>query len=119
MSICKGCITLKNQLLAALPCCDYQRLVPYLERVPLSYQQIIYEEAEAIAYVYFPDQGIISLVSTMKDGSTVEIGIVGNEGMVGMPVLWRGNSTTNQAFVQVTGSALRIKGSLVTLLHQP
>ena len=83
MSISKGSVLLENQLLAALPSDEYRRLAPYLERVSLSFEQVLYEEGEPIEYVYFPHQAIVSLVSTMQDGSTVEAGIVGNEGMVG------------------------------------
>ncbi len=101
------------RVLAALPAEEYQRLVPHLELVELSVRQVLYNPEEPITHVYFPNQGIVSLVSTMEDGSTVEVGLVGKEGMVGMPVLWGGKSTTNQAFVQVPGFGMRIKASLL------
>ena len=113
MSISKGCIKLENQLIAALPTSEYQRLIPHLERVTLPLQQVLYEECEPITHVYFPLQGIVSLVSTMEDGGTVEVGMVGNEGIVGMPVLWGGISTITRAFVQIPGFGMKIKGSLL------
>ena len=100
---------IENRLLAALPADEYQRLVPHLERVSLSLHQIIYEAGEPIIHVYFPHQAIVSLVSTMLNGSTAEVGVVGNEGMVGLPVIWGGNTTTTSAFVQVADGGMRMK----------
>lgn len=86
----------KNRLLAALPDQDYQRLIPHLELVSLPRHQVLYDVGEAIAHVYFPTQGMVSLVSIMTDGAIVEVGLTGIEGMVGMPVCWGGNATNNQ-----------------------
>ncbi|MEH1950082.1 MAG: hypothetical protein V7K77_24470 [Nostoc sp.] len=83
-----------NKLLAALPDSDYQHLFPYLKLVPLQVQQILYEAAEPITQVYFPDNAVVSIVTTMEDGSTAEVGIVSNEGMVGIPVILGDNTTT-------------------------
>ncbi len=99
----------KNRLLAALPTQEYERLIPYLELVSLPLRQVIYESGEPIKYVYFPNNAIVSLVSTMSDGATVEVGVVGNEGMVGVPVFLGGDSTLNQAFVQFAGDGMRIE----------
>lgn len=100
----------ENQLLAALPINDYQRLIPHLELVALSNQQMLYDIGESITYVYFPHQVIVSFVSLMEDGSTTEVGLVGKDGMVGMPVCWGGDCSGNiQAIVQMPGTALRMK----------
>ncbi|WP_089130674.1 Crp/Fnr family transcriptional regulator [Tolypothrix sp. NIES-4075] len=98
----------RNKLLAALPDEDYQRLVPDLEFVELPIKQVLYEPEEPIKHVYFVNQGIVSIVYTTEDGSTVEVGMVGNEGMVGIPVFLGGNMTTTTAFVQVPGNAMRM-----------
>ncbi|HEY9876149.1 MAG TPA: Crp/Fnr family transcriptional regulator [Candidatus Obscuribacterales bacterium] len=100
---------IENRLLAALPAEDYQRLVPHLELVPLKFQQVLYEPGEPIAYVYFPHRAIISLLSTMEDGTTVEVGLVGIDGMVGTAVILGGNTTTTLANVQVAGYGMRMK----------
>jgi CRP-like cAMP-binding protein len=100
---------IENRLLAALPASEYQRLVPHLDFVSLSLEQVLYEPEEPIRHVYFPHQAIVSLVSTMLDGSTVEVGLVGNEGIVGVPVFLGGNTTTNCAFVQVADGAMRME----------
>ncbi len=102
---------IENRLLAALPAEDYQRLVPHLEPVELSREQVLYEPFEPIRHVYFPHQAIVSLISTMSDGSTVEVGMVGNDGMVGIPVILGGNTTTTTAFVQVPKGGTRMEAT--------
>lgn len=104
---------IKNRLLAALPAEEYERLVPHLELVSLQLNQILYEFGEPIEYVYFPHQGIVSLLSVLEDGSTVEAGMVGNDGMVGLPVILGGNKTSNQALVQVASNGMRMKAELL------
>lgn len=103
----------KNRLLAALPVEAYQRLVPHLEFVSLAVEQIIYEPGEPFSHVYFPHKALVSLVSMMEDGTTVEVGLVGQEGMVGIPALLGGGTTTNKAFVQVPDSGMRIKADVL------
>ncbi len=115
MSISKGCEPRQNQLLAALSEIEYQRLVPNLELVSLPLRKVIYEPGELITHVYFPHQALVSLVSLMEDGSTVEVGLVGNEGMVGLPVIWGGDTTTTKAFVQIADSGSRMKASLLKI----
>lgn len=98
----------KNHLLAALPMEEYQRLQPHLEVVCLPHRQILHEINEPIDYVYFPTQALVSMVSLMEDGATIEVGVVGRDGMVGLPVCWGGGSATTQAIVQIPGSAIRM-----------
>jgi CRP-like cAMP-binding protein len=103
----------RNRLLAALPTDDYQRLRPHLNQVTLSTNQPIYEAGEPIDYVYFPEDSIISLVSTLKDGSTLEVGLVGNEGMVGIPVIMSGITQAHRAFVQLSNRALQMRADVL------
>ena len=102
-----------NRLLAALPDAEYQRLIPHLEHVSLSLKQVLYEVGEPIEYVYFPHQSIVSALSTMEDGSMVEVGLVGNDGIVGIPAALGDNITATTAMVQVPDSAMRMKASLL------
>lgn len=102
-----------NQLLMALPPGECQRLIPYLEPVNLVLGQVIYEPQQVIKEVYFPVRAMISLVSMMKDNSTTEIGLVGNEGMVGIPVFLGGNIVTNRAIVQIEGNAMKMDASVL------
>ena len=76
----------ENRLLAALPRKEYDRLHPHLERVSLRLRDILYEPNGPIPHVYFPLGGVVSLVIIMDAGFSLEVGIIGNEGMVGTPV---------------------------------
>src|SRR5919199_5898149 len=102
-----------NRLLAALPDSEYQRLVPHLERVPLLVKQVLHKACESIEYVYFPHRAIVSLISTPEEGSNVEVGLVGNEGIVGSPAVLGDNIATTTAMVQVADSAMRLEASLL------
>lgn len=83
----KSSSLVNNKLLAALPEIEYKRLLPYLHLVNLPLGQVIYEPKTLIEWVYFPERSMISLVSILSDNSLTEIGLIGNEGMVGIPVI--------------------------------
>ncbi len=103
-----------NQLLMALPPGEYQRLIPYLKPVNLVLGEVIYEPKQLIKSAYFPVGAMISLVSMMKDGSTTEIGLVGNEGMIGLPVFLGGDlNITNRAIVQIEGKAMKMDADVL------
>ena len=97
-----------NQLLAALPAEDYARLLPGLKPVTLSLGEVIYESQRQMDYVYFPTTSHVSLLYTMIDGSTAEVGLVGNEGLVGIALFMGGDTTPNQAIVQGAGEAFKM-----------
>jgi CRP-like cAMP-binding protein len=101
-----------NRLLAALPAEVYDQLVPSLEPVSLPLKQLLYEPNHAIAYVYFPLTAVISLVTLMQDGQKVEVGTIGNEGMVGLPVFWGAETISGQAFAQIPGEAMQMPSAL-------
>ncbi|HEY9819534.1 MAG TPA: Crp/Fnr family transcriptional regulator [Candidatus Sericytochromatia bacterium] len=102
-----------NRLLAALPDTEYQRLVPHLERVPLPLKQVLHKRGESIEFVYFPHRAIVSLISTAEDGSKVEVGLVGNEGIVGIPAVLGDNIATTTAMVQREDSGMRMEASVL------
>jgi CRP-like cAMP-binding protein len=99
----------ENRLLAALPKEERQRLLPYLEFVPLSLGQVLHEAYQPIRHVYFPINSVISLISTLKDGTMVELGMIGVEGMVGISVLLETDKPFCQAMVQTGDGAVRLK----------
>ncbi len=103
----------KNLLLAALPEEEYQRLAPHLELVSLQVRQVIHESLGPIAHVYFPHEAMISIVNIMEDGSTVEVGLVGREGMAGIPTILGGNISLNQTFVQIADGATRLRADIL------
>lgn len=102
-----------NRLLALLPYKEYQRLLPHLELVPLEFKQVLFEAGERIGFVYFPCTAVISWLTVMEDGSSVEVATVGNEGMTGRRVMLGGARTSGRVIVQVPGSALRLESALL------
>ena len=100
-----------NRLLAALPKAEYQRLLPKLEPFPLVFGEVIYEPGDLIRNVYFPTSGIISLLAEVEDRATLEVGIVGREGMVGLPAFMGVKTSGNRAVVQGVGAAMRMKAN--------
>jgi len=118
-----------NRLLAALPKDEYQRLLPKFAASPLVFGEVIYEAGDRIRDVYFPTSGIISLLAAVADRATLEIGIVGREGMVGLPAFMGVKTSGNRAVVQGAGAAMTMKvaafrkecdngGSLTRLLRR-
>lgn len=101
----------QNRLLASLSRQELKRLLPKMERVELIPRNVLYEANRPIEHVYFPESGVVSLVSKMKDGITMEIATIGKEGMVGLPVFLGAASTPLEAFPQVPGRALRLRSS--------
>jgi CRP-like cAMP-binding protein len=102
----------RNRLLELLPADDFERLRPHLEQVPLDYKFVLSGAGTPILFVYFPVTGVASIVNTMQDGSAAEVGTVGNEGMVGLPIILGDTVAPSDVYVQVPGSALRMPASL-------
>jgi len=98
----------ENRLLAALPRDEYSRLRPHLEKVALPLKEILYESNGPIPHIFFPLSGVVSLVILMDGGFTLEVGTIGNEGMVGTPVFLGSESSPTRAISQVPGEALRM-----------
>ena len=98
----------ENGLLAALPGAEFERLRPDLESVSLPLGTSIYESGARMAYLYFPTEGIISLLQVMENGSSGEIAVVGNEGVVGISLFMGGETTPSRAVVQSAAQALRV-----------
>jgi len=101
-----------NNLLAALPQEEYQRLLPNLEPVSLSIKQVLYEPNEPIEYAYFPNNAVTSLLNLMQDGQTIEAATVGKEGMIGVPLLLGTTQIPIQVIVQIPGDSLRMKADV-------
>lgn len=103
----------KNLILAAIPRPEYRRLLPSLEAVTLSLGERLYKSGSLIEYVYFLDDGLVSLVTHMHDGTTIEVGLIGKDGMVGIPVLLGDDIAFEEAIVQIAGSAVRMKSGVL------
>jgi CRP-like cAMP-binding protein len=101
-----------NRLLGLLSPRDYGRLRPHLEPVPLEYRKSLYEANKRIESVYFIETGVGSLVNTMANGQAAEVGTIGNEGVVGLPLVLGDDRAPTSVYVQVPGEGLRMKASL-------
>lgn len=110
--ISKNSISL-NKLLCTLSDSEFQEIAPYLEEVTLTAGTVLHEAYEPIKIVYFPLTAMISLVSIMENGSTTEIGLIGNEGMIGVPVFLGGEYTINRAIVQLSGKSLKMRSDIL------
>jgi len=104
-----GDIAVGNSILAALLASEYRHLLPRLERVQLKRGQVVYRADQDIDAVYFPEQAVIAMVDVMEDGRTIEVGIIGREGLVGINVFLGGIVTPDKAIVQLPGGALRMR----------
>ena len=98
----------KNHLIAALPPDEFNRLKTSLEPVTLALGEVIYESGEQLEYIFFPTTAIISLLYIMENGSTAEIGMAGNDGLVGIALYMGGSTTPSRAIVQSAGNAFRM-----------
>jgi CRP-like cAMP-binding protein len=98
-----------NLLLAALPGDDYERLLPELETVELRLKDTLYEANQPIRHIHFPLTGVVSMVATLQDGGTVEVGTIGQEGMVGLPAFFGAETAPLTTFAQVPGAAARMR----------
>lgn len=100
-----------NRLLAALSKNEYQQLSPDLEQFPLIFGELLYRRGAVVQHVYFPTSGIVSLLADVDGGGTLEVGIVGREGMAGMSAFMGVRTSPNRVLVQGAGSALRMKAT--------
>ena len=106
-------VPIENRLLALLPPDDYERLRPNLRAVSFSLGEVVYEFGGQLDYVFFPTTSIISLLYTMENGSSAEMGLTGNDGVVGIALFMGGGTMPNRAVVQSAGGALRMKAKIL------
>ena len=102
-----------NHLLEALPTEDYERIFPHLERVPMPLGEVLYESGGELRYAYFPIDCIVSLLYVTENGTSTEIAVVGNEGIIGVALFMGGGTMPNRAVVQSVGSAYRLRATLL------
>ncbi|HEX8187476.1 MAG TPA: Crp/Fnr family transcriptional regulator [Pyrinomonadaceae bacterium] len=108
----------ENRLLALLPAAEQEALRRHAELISLRHGQHAIVPDEPIPSVHFPLTCLLSMVTTMEDGSTVESGTIGREGMAGIPVLLNAGQTTMPTFCQIPGDALRVRSELVRDLYE-
>ncbi|MBD2035984.1 Crp/Fnr family transcriptional regulator [Leptolyngbya sp. FACHB-321] len=103
-------MTAKNQILALLSADVLDRLTPHLEQVTLSQGSIVHQPGEPLLHIFFPLDCLFSITITMQDGATAEVGMVGNQEVLGLNALMGNSATTQTAYmVQIAGNAMRIE----------
>lgn len=119
----------ENRLLSGLDPQVYEQLKPHLEKLSLTARQRLYEPNQPIEHIYFPVNGVVSMLAQMEGGTLVEVATVGNEGMIGLPVFLGASVTPGTSFSQIPGDAFRmsahhfreaiaISGPLTKILHR-
>lgn len=102
-----------NRILAALDKTDYRDLFSQLERVPFVQGEVVYEADSSIDYVYFPETAVFSMLATMEDGRTVEVGPVGKEGLVGIRIALGAETAPDRVVAHIAGNAQRLRASVL------
>ncbi len=100
--------TYKNRILAAVPQEDFDRFFASLQPVSLPLKHLLYRVGDPLDSVYFIEEGVGSVLTSMANGSTIEVGMVGREGIVGVAALLGGEASAQQVVVQVSGTALKM-----------
>jgi CRP-like cAMP-binding protein len=103
----------QNRILASLPASDYERILPDLEPIDMPLGWTISEAGDHVKYLHFPTSGIISLIYNLENGSSSEIAIVGNEGMIGISIYMGGDSMPSSTEVQSEGQAYRLSRKIM------
>ena len=106
---------IRNRLLAALSPTDFTELSNELQPANLAKRQVLYEVGEAFDFIYFIEEGFASVLTTMENGTSSEVGMIGSEGMIGASALLGGRVSAQQVIMQLPGAALRISAAACKL----
>jgi CRP-like cAMP-binding protein len=102
-----------NRILAGLSRKDHARIAPHLLRTPLNAGQVLYEPGGTMQWAYFPDTAIVSILSQAEDGTSIEVSLVGGEGVIGIPIVLRSHVLPYRIVVQGPGTAWRMKADVL------
>jgi CRP-like cAMP-binding protein len=100
--------SVRNQLLARLPAEDFAYLAPHIRKVDLPVRMTVHGAGEAITTVFFPERGYASMLAALDDGDSAEVGMIGREGMIGLPLVFGTDRSLVEAMVQAEGTAIRL-----------
>src|SRR5215212_6361902 len=98
-----------NVILASLPAAEFDALAPRLERVSVATGETLFEVESAARRVYFIESGLLSLIATLEDGTSIEVAALGREGLAGLVMLLGADAAVHTALVQIGGSALCVR----------
>lgn len=105
-----------NEILRELPRTEYGIVFPKLELVRMKPRQVLHEAGDSLKSAYFCNTGLISILSVLSDGKTVEVGLVGKEGLIGLPLIAGFRTSATRAVVQIEGTALRVDADVFTAI---
>lgn len=111
-------VSFRNRILSSLPAGEMNFLKLHLEPIKLSAGDVVYQAGSRIRYVYFPENGMISLLSVTEQGQTIEVGFTGYEGLIGLPLLLGRNEMPYQALTQAPTDCLRVESKTITNLFK-
>jgi CRP-like cAMP-binding protein len=103
----------RNCLLASLPASELQRLAPHLAPVSLPRDRTLHDSGEVIETVYFLEEGVSSVVITMQNGTTIEVGLIGRDGFIGLPAVMGNGRASNRTFMQIPGRGFKVKARIL------
>jgi CRP-like cAMP-binding protein len=106
-------VSVRNRILAGLSRKEYARLLPDLTRVTLSSGQVLYEPGAVMPLAYFLETAIVSILSLAEDGTSIEVSVVGDEGVIGIPIVLRSHGLPYKIVVQGSGIAWRMKAAVL------
>jgi CRP-like cAMP-binding protein len=104
----------RNRLLLALPSRDLKRLIPELEQIRCQRGQVLMDADSSLDHVYFPDNGVVSVVAVYSDGSVIEMATIGREGCTGVQAVFGAKSSSVRLLVQIPGSAAKMSRAAFT-----
>ncbi len=112
-SIGSSQIAPNNRLLSALPRTEYELLLAHSQRVHLARGKVLYNTGDVVRHGYFPLTGMISLLSLNHNGESIELGVVGNEGFVGIPSILRSNTSPYRVVVQIPADVMVVRAEVL------
>jgi CRP-like cAMP-binding protein len=109
---------IQNEVLLGLPSDEYEMISSEVEFVRLGVQQVLHEPGDSLKSAYFPNSGLISVLSVFPDGKCVEVGLIGKEGCVGLPIIAGFRTANTRAVVQIEATAFRLSADTLTAILQ-
>jgi CRP-like cAMP-binding protein len=109
---------IRNEILLDLPPMERDLLLPKLEFIRLKTHHVLHEPGDTLKSAYFPNEGLVSILSVFPDGKSVEVGLVGKEGFIGLPLVAGFRTAPTRAIVQIEGSVFRVDGEILTDFFQ-
>lgn len=103
----------QNRLFKAMSDADWQKILPYIEAVDLPVEMILSTSNVKRSHVYFPSTAVVSIMHELQEGTSTEVAVIGNEGLVGVCVFMDSESSSSVAMVKIAGSGYRIKSSII------